>query len=224
MALVACKSSPDGGKAPLQELQSVAENVKMAPSGWSMAEWEWEDGALQSQTKERLSRPPNVCQIRCLSLRLILQDNEDASFTQSQDSPWSPLPRWVLEQVSPLIAVSQMVIALRALLTWAWLVSKLDACLSSVGLKSWGAWSGTQIICSSGSSSGFWVLSRLWATALGGKWGLPWDYGLASSTGLDMGLPSFSLRPVFRFFSDEVVPYLAIYSMSSWEKVSSGSS
>lgn len=138
IAPVACKSSPDCGKALLKEilvLQRVAENMKMAPTGWSMPEWKWEDATLQSQTKEGRSRPPNVCQIRCLSLRLKLQDNEVPSFTQ--DSPWSPLPHWALEQVSPLIAVSQMVIALRALLTWAWLVSKLDACLSSAGLKSW---------------------------------------------------------------------------------------
>lgn len=138
IAPVVCKSSPDGGKAPLQEilvLQSMAENMKKAPTRWSMAEWEWEDGVLQSQTKEHLIRAPNVCQIRCLSLRLMLQDNEGPSFTQGQDNPWSPLPHWALEQVSPLIAVSQMVIALRALLTWDWLVSKLDACLSSACLK-----------------------------------------------------------------------------------------
>lgn len=69
-----------------------------------------------------------------------------------------------------------------------------------------------------------WVLSFLWRGG-GDVWR---DGGPVSSTGFHGLLSSTRCvgvtRTAFRFFAEEVVPYVAVDLMSLWEEVSSGSS
>lgn len=100
---------------------------------------------------------------------------------------------------------------------WSSKPDVLRAHLSGAGLKSWGAQYGVLTLHSSGRNSGFWVPSPLWVAA-------PAFPTCFNAVSLLFTRCEGVTPPVFRFFSEEIVPYIAINSVCLWQEVSLGSS
>ena len=175
------------------------------------------------------SRLPNVCQISCLPLRFVLQDNKWAFPTQSPVSlDGSPTLDPGVGESESKACVSHIAVVCGCRKGEPYWFSKLDVLevhLSGAGLKSWGAGCRVPTLHCSGRISRFWVPTWLWVAVLGGLYGEV----VSQACPLTLMWPSLlcwcrSRSARFWFFSEEVVPYFAVDPICLWEEMNSGSS
>lgn len=202
----------------------------MEPGNWSKAERANKDGTRQlSSRRAPQQTTPCVCPSDACPSGQGSKTSIQASPTSGPSSCAPPMPAAasgpaVGESMgtSLLRIVSQLFVLLWVLWTWARRVFKARCFrdLSQIaGLKSWGAWCRVWILCSSKRSSRFWAPSPLWVAAPGlGFMRLSPSFSYPFQC-----QPSFIrcfrvVQSVFRFFSEEVVLYVAVDPMWTWDE------